>query len=274
MKKILVPTDFSKEAGYALKVAAQLAKTYGSEIYLLHLLELPIQEVDALNTYSELPSAMFFMEMAQKKLDSLMANDYLEGLKVHVTIKPDTASNGIKEKCKEHHIDMIIMGSHGTSGLQELFIGSFAEKVVRVSDIPVMVIKKDHEDFDVEDFVFASDFKKESKHTYKKAIEIAKLFDAKIHLLMVNTASHFMTTADAKKRILEFVKGTHFENYTITIYNDQSIEEGILNFSKDIDADLIGISTHHRQGLLHFFNGSIGEDLVNHANLPVITFKI
>ena len=217
---------------------------------------------------------MFFMELAQQKLDALMDNDYLEGLKVHVTIKPDNATSGILEKCEEYQINMIIMGSHGTSGLQELFVGSIAEKVVRVSNVPVMVIKKDHDDFDVEDFVFASDFKKESKRTYLQAIELAKLFDSKLHLLMVNTPNQFMTTSDAKSRILEFVKGTQFENYTVSIYNDKSIEAGILNFSKEIDADLIGISTHGRQGLLHFFNGSIGEDLVNHAKRPVVTFKI
>lgn len=274
MNKILVPTDFSKEAEYALKVAAQLSKTYGSEIYLLHLLELPIQEIDALSTYSELPEAMFFMEMANQKLEALMASNYLEGLKVHVTIKPDNALSGIIEKCKEHRIDMVIMGSHGATGLKEMFIGSIAEKVVRYSDIPVMVIKKDHDNFSVQNFVFASNFKKESKHTYKQAIKIATLFDAKIHLLMVNTASNFITTSNANSRIQEFIKGIDFENHTVTIYNDESIETGILNFSKAIDADLIGISTHGRQGLSHFINGSISEDLVNHAKRPVITFKI
>lgn len=274
MKKILVPTDFSKEAEYALKVAAQFANTFGSEIYLLHLLELPMHGVDALSTYSELPETMYFMELANQKLEVLMASDYLEGLKIHVTIKPDNPFSGIIEKCKEHHIDMVVMGSHGTSGMMEIFMGSIAEKVVRHSDIPVMVIKKDHDNFKVKNFVFASDFKKESKHTYEQAIEIAQLFDAKIHLLMVNTASNFMTTVNAKNRIQEFVEGIPFENYTITVYNDESIEAGILNFSRDIDADLIGISTHGRQGLLHFINGSISEDLVNHAKRPVITFKI
>lgn len=274
MNKILVPTDFSKEAEYALKVAAQLSKTYGSEIYLLHLLELPLQEVDALSSYSELPEALFFMEMANQKLEALMSNDYLEGLKVHVTIKPDNALSGIIEKCKEHYIDIVIMGSHGATGLKEMFIGSIAEKVVRYSEIPVMVIKKVHDNFKVRNFVFASNFKTESKHTYKQAVTIAQLFDAKIHLLMVNTASNFMTTSDANIRIQEFVKGIDFENYTFTFYNDISIETGILNFSRDIDADLIGISTHGRQGLSHFINGSISEDLVNHAKRPVITFKI
>jgi len=274
MKKILVPTDFSKESEYALKVAAQLAKTYGSEIYLVHLLDLPIQEIDPLKSTSQLPAAMFFMEMANKKIEALMSRDYLEGLKINVTIKPDNPFNGIINVCKKNKINMVIMGSHGSTGIREVFIGSIAEKVVRHSDIPVMVIKKDHANFSVKQIVFASDFKKESKHTYKQAIEIAKLFKAKIHLLMVNTPTNFITTSDANKRIHEFIKGFSFKNYTVNIYNDESIEIGILNFAGEIKADLIGISTHGRQGLSHFINGSLSEDLVNHAKRPVLTFKI
>lgn len=274
MKKILVPTDFSKEAEYALKVAAQLAKTYGSEIYLLHLIDLPLQQVDPLSTPSELPAAMFFMEMANKKIEALMASNYLEGLKVNVTIKPDNPFNGIINVCKKNKINMVIMGSHGATGIREVFIGSIAEKVVRHSDIPVMVIKKDHANFKVKHIVFASDFKKESKHTYKQAIDIAKLFKAKIHLLMVNTPTSFITTSDANRRMQGFVKGIAFKDYTMNIYNDESIESGILNFANEIKADLIGISTHGRQGLSHFINGSLSEDLVNHAKKPVLTFKI
>jgi len=83
-----------------------------------------------------------------------------------------------------------------------------------------------------------------------------------------------MTSYEANTRINDFIAGQSFDNYTITIHNDNTVEQGILNVSKDLDADLIGISTHGRQGIAHFFNGSISEDLVNHAKRPVITFKI
>jgi len=116
--------------------------------------------------------------------------------------------------------------------------------------------------------------KNDNEETYKQAVKFAEAFNAKIHLLMVNTANNFMTSAEAKARINDFISGQTFKNYTITIHNDTSVEQGILNFSKEIDADLIGISTHGRQGIAHFFNGSISEDLVNHATRPVITFKI
>ncbi len=71
-----------------------------------------------------------------------------------------------------------------------------------------------------------------------------------------------------------FIKGMGAENYTLNVYNETSVEKGILNFTKENNYQLIGMSTHGRKGLSHFFNGSISEDLVNHANMPVVTFKI
>lgn len=274
MKKILVPTDFSIEAENALRVAAQLAKKNDSEIYLLHILELPLQEIDAMSSYSVLPEAMFFMKLAHKRFEEVMSKDFLKGVTVHETVKTNGSFNDINDVCKDNAIEIIVMGSHGASGIKEMFIGSNAEKVVRTSKIPVLVIKNSHEHFHVDNFVFASDFNNDNKETYKQAILLAEVFGAKIHLLMVNTANNFTNTSAAKARIVNFISEYDFSNYSINIYNDDSIEKGILNFSKDINADLIGISTHGRQGIAHFFNGSISEDLVNHAKRPVVTFKI
>ncbi|TYC10724.1 universal stress protein [Bizionia gelidisalsuginis] len=274
MKKILVPTDFSPEAENALKVAAQLAKKHDCELLLLHLLDLPLQQISELGTPTELPEAVYFMKLAQKKFEDLLEKDYLQSLSITHTVDFKEISQGILETCKKNSIDLIIMGSHGADGLKEMFIGSTAEKIVRTSDVPVLVIKNEHINFTIEEFVFASDFKNDNKDTYKQAIKLAELFNAKIHLLMVNTMGNFTTTATAKVRIREFIEGNTFENFTTNIYNDESVEKGILNFSQIINADLIGISTHGRQGISHFLNGSISEDLVNHAKRPVITFKI
>ncbi|WP_282043931.1 universal stress protein [Winogradskyella flava] len=274
MNKILVPTDFSEQAENALRVAAMLAKKHNAEIYLLHMMEIPMQQIDPGAVQSDIPETLFFMKLAHKKFEDLMERDFLEGITVYETVKADITFNEIKESCKEFDIDLIVMGSHGASGLKEMFIGSNAEKVVRTSDVPVLVIKNYHASFNIKDFVFASDFKNDNKKTYEQAIAFAKIFDAKIHLLLVNTANNFLTTYESRARINDFISGQTFENYTTNVHNDVSVEQGILNFSAEIDADLIGISTHGRQGIAHFFNSSISEDLVNHAKRPVITFKI
>lgn len=274
MKKILVPTDFSAQAENALKVAAKLAKKHHCDIYLLHILEVTMHTVDPVTTYNDLPEAMFFMKLAHKQFEDLKAKDYLKGLTIHEHVEFHEIFKGVYHVCKKQNIDLVVMGSNGASGLKEMLIGSNTEKVVRTSETPVLVIKNEHKIFKTKHFVFASDFNEESKEPFKKAIEFANIFGSKVHLLMVNTPNHFITSSDAQYRIQKFIKDLKLPNHTINIYNDITIETGIINFSKSIEADLIGMSTHGRQGISHFFNGSVSEDLVNHAKRPVITFKI
>lgn len=274
MKRILVPTDFSKHAEYALKVAAQIAKKNDGEIFLIHMLELPTSGNDALSTSHDMPELIFFKNAAVQKLDDMMNAPYLEGLNVSKIIQFEMAFEGIIKNGEAHNVDLIVMGSHGASGFQEMFIGSNTEKVVRNSNVPVLVIKHEDENFTADKFVFASDFSDEIKKPFEKVISFAKKFNSHIHLVNINTPNNFRSTRVAQKTMDEFMSNFDFNNFTTHIYNDINVEKGILHFGKSIDADLIGMSTHGRKGLSHFFNGSISEDLVNHAKRPVITFKI
>lgn len=276
MKRILVPIDFSSEAENAAKVAASIARKTGSEIFLVHMLELPVTTIDPaeMNTISSEPQIIYFMKLAHEKFDKFKKLPFFKGLRVIETIQFQHAFSGIINESEKNNIDLIVMGSQGASGLQEMFIGSNTEKVVRRSKVPVLVIKKDIEEFIVNDFIFASDFNKESKSTFHRVIDFAKLFDAKVHLLYINTIHNFNTSKNIEARISDFMKDFDFSNYTTNIYNDISIEKGILSFARDIDADLIALNTHGRSGLSQLFNGSIGQELANHALRPVITFKL
>ena len=276
MKRILVPVDFSKEAECAAKVAASIARRTGSEIYLVHMLELPVTTIDPaeMNTIGSEPQIIYFMKLAHEKFDKFKQLPFFEGLRVIESIQFQHAFSGIIAESEKNMIDLIVMGSQGASGLQEMFIGSNTEKVVRRSKVPVLVIKKGVDDFAVKDMIFASDFNKESKSTFHRVISFAELFDAKIHLLYINTIHNFNTTKNIESRIANFMDDFDFTNYTTNIYNDISIEKGILSYARDIDADLIALNTHGRSGLSQLFNGSIGQELANHALRPVITFKL
>ena len=274
MKKILVPTDFSDHAYYALQVAAQIAKKNGGEVLLLHMLELPHQAGDAIGSGHDLPEIMLFKNSAINRLEELMDDECLEGLKVSEIIQFELAFDGIMKVSEKNGVDLIVMGSHGASGFKEMFIGSNAEKVVRNSEVPVLIIKKDAGEFNVDKFVFASDFTDEIKKPFAKVVEFANKFGAELQLAMINTPSNFKPTHIAQEIMKNFVSNFTINKYSINIYNDVNVENGILNFSNHISADLIGVSTHGRKGIAHFFNGSISEDLVNHALRPVVTFKI
>ena len=175
MKKILVPTDFSDHAEYALKVAAKIAKEHDGEIFLLHLLELPGQENDAIVAGAEVPEIAFFLKKAHERFDDVKSADYLDGLNVTDSILFSDAFEGIIKTAKKQDIDLIVMGSHGASGFKEMFIGSNTEKVVRTSSIPVLVIKKEEADFSPSTFVFASNFADEIKNRLQKWLTLQTL---------------------------------------------------------------------------------------------------
>jgi len=234
MKKILVPTDFSDTAEHALKIAAKLARKHHSEIYLLHMLELPLQLIDPVagSSSQNLPESIFFMKLAHQRFAKLMARPFLKDITVHETVMFHQAFEGIMEVSKEYKCDIIIMGSHGASGFKEMFIGSNTEKVVRSSTIPVLVIKNEHEDFEVENFIFATDADLSNKHTLKTAYNFSNLIEADFHLLFINTPNNFITSTEIRERIELFVSGSGIKNYTTHIYIDVSVENGVLNFAR------------------------------------------
>ncbi len=276
MKKILVPVDFSVQAKYAAKVASDIAKLTNSKIFLLHMLELPTGVVDPSNygNSSNTPTTLLFLKRAHEKFEDFKKLPFFDGIEVEDSVQFHKAYDGIIDESKKQNIDLIIMGSKGTSGLEEMLVGSNTEKVVRNSDVPVLVIKREVDKFKIENIVFASNFEQKSKVAFQKILDFTLLFNARLHLLKINTIHNFETTKESSDAIRNFINEYDLGNYTLNIYNDTSVEAGILNFSNVINADVILLNTSGRRGLAHLFTGSIGEDLTNHAKLPVITFKI
>lgn len=275
MKRILVPVDFSEEAKCAAKVAAKIAKDTNSDIYLLHMLELPEGVIDmASSGDNSTPATLLFMRKVHERFDELKNESFFEGLNVIEEVHFHKTFEGVIEESKKQNIDLIVMGSSGATGLKEIIVGSNTEKVVRHSNVPVLVVKKGSDNFEINNIVFASDFNDESKNKFQNVIDFATIFNAKIHLLYVNTVHNFNTTKVLDAKIDNFISDFNYKNFDAFIYNDVSVEKGILNFSRQINADIIALNTHGRSGLSKLFNGSIGQELSNHALKPVITFKI
>ncbi|KAA1247539.1 universal stress protein [Aquimarina sp. RZ0] len=278
MKKILVPIDFSEHSEYALQVAADIAKKQGAEIVALHMLGLS-EAILIKDEAQEAAEAIYYLKLAEKRFTTFLNKEYLEGVKVTETVRNYRIFSEINEVAKENGADLIVMGSHGSSGLSEIFVGSNTEKVVRTSDIPVLVIKNQIDSFDIKEVLFACDFKMENIRPYHNAIKLFNSFEANFNLVYINLpGERFKSSDQIETQIKEFLfkaDAGNLENFDkIEIRNDYSVESGIFNYSQKINADIIALPTHGRQGLSHFFNGSIGEDIANHVNKPVITFKI
>ena len=219
MKKILVPVDFSKPAENALRVAAELARKNKAELYVLHVVEMAetLFGTEQFNVNDE--QVIFFLKMAKKRFSKFLDKTYLEGLKVIDSVEVGSPTMGINEIQENKDIDLVVMGSNGASGLDEILIGSNTEKVVRHSNVPVLVVKQELEQLEINDIVFASNFEEENLHAFQKAKTFADSFDAKLHLLYVNLpGNQFYSSQEITQQIKDFLKKadmSDFENIKI-----------------------------------------------------------
>lgn len=275
MKKIVVPVDFSDYSEHALKVASNIAKIKSAELVVVHMMGLSDAVLPKDNSNSM--EGMFYIKLTQKRFEEFLDKDYLKGVTVHQVVRNYKVFSELDDVAKEHHADLIVMGSHGSSGLSEMFVGSNTEKVVRTADTPVLVIKESL-DFDLKTAVFACDFKLESIPAFKKVLHLFNSLNINTKLVYINLpGAPFLSTKEIEQRIVDFiinVKGISLKPEDITIYSDYYVEEGVFNYAKRVKADIISMPTHGRRGLAHFFAGSIGEDIVNHSKLPVLTVKL
>ena len=277
MKKIIVPIDFSKHSEYALKTAALLSNKTEVVIYALHMLDLQEASLSQSPEFSN-EKAAFFLKLAEKKIKNFLEKDYLKEVKVVPIIKHYKVFKEINEIALEINADLIVMGSHGASGLKEFFVGSNTEKVIRYADVPVLVLKRELKDVNFMDVVFATDFSEKSISAFKKMLSTLDFLNAKKHLLYVNTPNDkFKTTPEMDALANKFLmkaEGNVDRLINVNFVCAKSIEDGVLSFSNIVGADLIILVTHGRKGLSHVFSGSISEDVSNHSALPIMTFKI
>lgn len=277
MQKILVPTDFSPLATYATGAAIQIAKKSGAEVILLHVVEMPGASFSV--TGQQVESSEFDLYtlklIAKTKGDLVkVVSDYDKSdVKMVSNLHVGNAYQAIAKVITDQEVDLVVMGSHGASGWEETFVGSNAEKVVRLSSCPVLIVKEQFKLDEIKSIIFAADFNKDN-HVIDLVKATQELLGAQLHLVKINTPSNFLSDHSRKHTMQEFAVKNQLQNYTINVYNDKQEEYGIIYFAEEVNADLIALGTHGRTGLQHLLSGSIAEGVVNHSKRPVWTCKI
>ena len=278
MKRILVPTDFSPEAKNALEIAIEMAKTFDGEVILLNVVDVAGQgdfSASGAAVGSGAMDSIFTMKLIEKmKADMEEAIAEHEGAPISTELAMGDLHEMINERVERDEIDLVVIGSKGASGLQEVMVGSNAEKVVRLAACPVLTVKESSRDIHPNNIVFASDFTEELDKVGKRLVEFQKHYDATMHLLFVNTPNKFELSSESNRRMHDFAARLGIENYTVNVYNHRDEEDGILGFAEENNHDLIAVATHSRKGLAHLLSGSISEGVVNHSSKPVLSFSI
>jgi len=280
MKKILVPTDFSKQANIATEVAADVARRSGAELILLHIVE----EVTggSFNVEGEVASTNFedrlfnhrLLDKARKQLEKAVLDPGIRDVKADGLLRVGNPFHGIRTLLEQKKFDLVVMGTAGHTKLEEMLIGSNTERVVRLAKCPVLTIQKKPATTNFKDIVYATAMAKDEEVFSRIVRRTQQLYNSNIHLVRINTPGDFQRDYTVKDYMYRFAKKLGLKNYTISVYNDLSVEEGVIRFAESINADMIAMATHGRTGFAHVLAGSVAEDVVGHAKRPVLTLVV
>lgn len=282
LKNILVPTDFSRRANSALAVAADIARKSGATVTLLHVIDVPAEVMSGSDPIamtsqggSSMPVApymMKIMEYTKEKFAELKAK-YAD-VSISEKVVFDKVSKHVAEHVVENKTSLVVIGSNGVSGLDEVMVGSNTEKVVRFVKCPVLVVKNDSDNFAPKNIVYASDFENDVHEVTEFLRLMNQYFGSKIHLVKIITPNNFETSATTHKRIETFITRNKLNDATTNYFNYYTEEEGIISFAEHVGADMVALATHGRTGMARFLMGSIAENVTNHSPVSVATFKI
>lgn len=149
LDRILVPTDFSEHSERAAVYARELAKRYGARVVCLHVSEIPA-DLLATNAYFMTgPSEQFIDQVREESKQSLdsFAEKHLEGVPSETMFLEGRPFLEIVNYAREEPIDLIVIATHGRTGLKHVLFGSVAEKVIRQAPCPVLVVKEGEREF-------------------------------------------------------------------------------------------------------------------------------
>ena len=276
MKKILVPCDFSETALQAFQFAIEIARKSKGTIMLLHIIELPVLHDSMLAPvlYFEAGYLKDMEANAEKKFAKMKSKYSKENIKVNSFVKLGPILGTINGFAEEHKADLIVMGTQGATGLRDFFIGSNTEKIVRLSSIPVLAIRKSFKLHKIKNILFPTTLLPEDNYLVKHVKKLQDFFSATLHLLLVNTPNNLNRTFDEQALMEKFANDHKLTNYTINTRDNFYVENAIIDFVHEVKADMIVMGTHGRKGLSHLFIGSVAEGIVNHLDCAIWTYPI
>ncbi len=278
MKKLLVPTDFSKTADAALEVAVSIARQIGASITLIHINEL----VGPVIPVSELHFAID-QELRERYVDSIRVNlgkmleklsAKFDGIVIEQRVQEGVFASSLIELAKLEGFDMIVMGTKGATGLKEFFVGSNTEKIVRFAPCPVLAVPNNQRT-KFNNILVATSLDDDQANIFEKLKEWHALFGKKAYLLNVNSPEAYANDErfKADEPGLEAVADLDFEIIRTPGFTLNE-EIAIFEQADEKEVDLIVMGTHQRKGLMHLLVGSLTEDVINHSDLPILAIPL
>jgi nucleotide-binding universal stress UspA family protein len=272
MKKIIiVAMDFSEGAMNALNFAIRAANAIQANVMLVW--------VDKKKLSGTVYSNAYDPRLEAKKRFEAITEEYatkLKGGKFLYKMRNGKVQKEITNQAKYHDATLIIAGTHGTSGFDEFWIGSNANKIVARAECPVITIRIDEDAVKpVRNILLPLDSTQETRQKVPFVAYLAKCFGAKIQLLNVYSTN----VQTVRKLVDEYASQTrkYLDELEVEYSTDsieaENITSSTIAYAKDNSSDLIAIMTDQESSPMNLFLGPYAQQMVNHSTIPVLSIR-
>jgi nucleotide-binding universal stress UspA family protein len=275
--RILIPVDFSPAGECALDHGAYLANAFRADLILLHIYEgTHTYPAGWFNDQNLHPDKALIQAKVTEKLGEL-SEDITKKYGVYVKniITTGKPAAKIMETVKEHNIDLIVMGNHGASGFEELFMGSTAAKVVNLSPCPVITIPEGFMLSGIKSIVLPIDETMHSRQKVRTILPLAAKCKSVIHILGLIQSDDKTDVAKFNIKIdsvEEAVKGAGLLSVR-KVVKGGNIAMQAMKYADEVSAGLLAIMTDHESEMTGMFMGAFARQIVNHSKVPVLSIK-
>ena len=271
--KIFVPTDFSEQSEAALDLAVGIARLGEGEVLIHHAHSSVIDWVAVpMEEENRYPSLKESINLCKKRLQEL--EERFADAKVSTQLSFLETVDELLKEAKKEGVDWIVSGTHGRKDLSNRIMGSDSQRMIRLAECPVIVLRKPVDRFPWKNILFVTDLNDDVSRPLEKLVELCELMDAKLHLGYVNSPVEFRNsdeTARLMSEILERAPGAGIETH---VFNHVRIDQGIKRLAEILDADAIALATHSRSAWFRLFSQSLTEAVAMDSDLPVISFHL
>lgn len=272
MKNILLPTDFSESAEKALNYALYLAKKTQATITLLNIAQpSPGSNTMHRNIRSILKNdSEKALVQLERKIRSNTAN---ENIPIETVSRYGTLNVQIKAVVQDLEIDLIVMGTHGASGLKELILGSNTATIIEeITDCPVLAVPYKAPRQEINKIVFATTYSFNNIEILKELSALADTLGAAIQMLHVRTPKASTKEAvveDFKQKLKAEIPQTNFAFHEI---EHEDVVEGLQQYVIAEKIDLLAMGTRKKGFFGSFINKSLTKTAAFHTTIPLLAF--
>ncbi|MEO9484341.1 MAG: universal stress protein [Ekhidna sp.] len=274
MKKILVPVDFSTESTLATRFAIELAEKNDAHITLLNSVHFDYYTDYQFTSFASAKTLMQDVRDAMVDKMKQFVSKFNTQVNIDTKIEEMYLVTAVKEMTKNDEYDLVVVGTKGCSGLEEVLIGSNTEKIVRHAACPVISVPDKVSTAEIKKILVPLDIREIKRSFLQEVAKLQKNFGAKLEFLWVKTPHNIENEEMVSTELTKHIQAHGITDFEFAIVNNVFPSDGILYRADEIGAGMIAMPTHARRGIAHWLSGSLTEDTVNHINVPVWSFRM